>query len=134
MVQNALQPQQTHAVAPRAEPTQRVWFTPRVDILETDEELTLFVDLPGVRPEDADVRFENGELALHGRCGPRAHAGDFTRQEYEVGDFYRAFAIGEDIDADRIAAELKHGVLTVHLPKREAARPRKITVRAADQG
>jgi HSP20 family protein len=105
-----------------------VTFTPRVDIIETTEELLLFADVPGVKPEDVDVRFENGELILHGRCNPRGHAANFLLGEYEVGDFYRVFALSESIDAEKIGAELKQGVLTVHLPKAAAVKPRKITV------
>jgi len=104
-------------------------FTPRVDIIETPEELLLFADVPGVRSEDVDVRFENGELILHGRCNPRGPAANFIANEYEVGDFYRVFALSETIDAEKINAELKQGVLTVHLPKTAAVKPRKITVR-----
>lgn len=102
-------------------------FTPRVDIFEADKELVLYADLPGVKPEDLDLHFEKGELILRAPCPPRK-TGDFVRQEYGVGDFYRAFTVAEDIDADKIAAELKNGVLTVHLPKAEKAQPRKIQV------
>ena len=105
-----------------------VTFTPRVDIIETAEELLLFADVPGVKSEDVDVRFENGELILHGRCNPRGYASNFLLGEYEVGDFYRVFALSESIDAEKIGAELKQGVLTVHLPKAAAVKPRKITV------
>ncbi len=105
-----------------------VHFTPRVDIFETDSELTLFAEVPGVRPEDVDLHYEKGELVLHGRVKPR-HGPQPMLQEYEEGDFYRAFTIHESIDSSRIAAECKNGVLTVHLPKAEAARPRQITVR-----
>ena len=103
-------------------------FTPRVDIIETPEELLLFADVPGVRSEDVDVRFENGELILHGRCNPRGPGANFLLNEYEIGDFYRVFALSESIDAEKINAELKQGVLTVHLPKAAAVKPRKITV------
>jgi HSP20 family molecular chaperone IbpA len=106
------------------------YFTPRVDILETDTELTLFADLPGVRSEDVDLRYDNGELILHARVQPRAVGGTRLLSEYEVGDFYRAFSIHESIDSKQIAAECKNGVLTVHLPKVEAAQPRQISVRA----
>jgi HSP20 family protein len=99
-----------------------------VDIIETPEELLLFADLPGVRSGDVDVRFENGELILHGRCNPRGNPANFLLSEYEVGDFYRVFALSESIDAEKINAELKQGVLTVHLPKAAAVKPRKITV------
>jgi HSP20 family protein len=111
------------------EATRDVVYTPRVDILETAEELILFADLPGVKPEDADVRFENGELVLQGRCQPRHPEVGNLLQEYSVGDFYRVFAVSQDIDADKIAAELKNGVLTVHLPKAEAVKPKKIAVK-----
>jgi HSP20 family protein len=102
-------------------------FTPRVDIFEADNELVLFADLPGVKPEDLDLHFEKGELILRAACPPRT-TGGFARQEYGVGDFYRAFTVAEDVDADKIAAELKNGVLTVRLPKAEKAQPRKIQV------
>jgi HSP20 family protein len=105
-----------------------VTFTPRVDIIETAEELLLFADVPGVKPEDVDVRFENGELVLHGRCNPRCVDAGFLLGEYEVGDFYRVFTLNESIDAEKISAELKQGVLTMHLPKAAAVKPRKITV------
>jgi len=105
------------------------YFTPRVDIYETDKELILFADLPGVRPQDVDLRFERGELILQGRVQPRPIQGNFLLQEYQEGDFYRVFQVHESIDASRIEAEFKNGVLTVHLPKAEAARPRQVQVR-----
>jgi HSP20 family protein len=107
------------------------YFTPRVDIFETDKELTLYADVPGVRPDDVDLRYERGELILHGRVQPRHQARGYLLNEYEVGDFYRAFTIHESIDAGKISAECKNGVLTVHLPKAEAVRPRQISVKAS---
>jgi HSP20 family molecular chaperone IbpA len=111
------------------ESTRGVFFTPRVDIYETDSELTLYADVPGVGPGDVELRYENGELILHGRVKPRHPEEHFLLQEYEEGDFYRAFSIHESIDANRIEAECQNGVLIVHLPKVEQARPRQITVR-----
>ena len=121
----------------RAEQTQPerlrggVFFTPRVDIVETDNELTLYADLPGVKPADVDLRYENGELVLHGRCESRQLERGALLNEYEVGDFYRAFTVGESIDGSKISADFKNGVLTIHLPKMEKAKPRQITVRGA---
>ena len=106
-----------------------VHFTPRMDIIETDRELTLYAEVPGVRPEDVDLHYEKGELMLHARVRPRSAGKTLLLQEYEEGDFYRAFAIHESIDASKIEAECKNGVLIVHLPKAEAARPRQINVR-----
>jgi len=105
------------------------FFTPRVDIFETEQELTVYADVPGVRPEDLDLRYEQGELLLHARVQPRHPQSNFLLNEYEVGDFYRTFAIHESIDSGKIAAECKNGVLTIHLPKAEAVRPRRITVK-----
>lgn len=107
-----------------------VTYTPRCDIFETDDELVLCADLPGVEPGNADVRYENGELIIHARCTPRQEGVNYLGYEYGIGDYYRAFTIGEAIDADKIAAELRNGVLTVHLPKSEAVKPKKIPVKA----
>lgn len=104
-------------------------YTPRCDIYETEDELVLCADLPGVEAGDADVRFENGQLEIHARCTPRQNVA-YLASEYGTGDFYRAFSVGEAIDSNKIAAELKHGVLTVHLPKNEAVKPRRIKVKA----
>jgi HSP20 family protein len=112
------------------EATRGVQFVPRVDIFETEKELTLLADLPGVRPGDVDLHYEKGELTLTGKV-PLRQQGRLLLQEYETGDFYRTFTIHESIDASRIAAECKNGVLTVHLPKSEAVRPRQIEVRGA---
>ena len=117
-----------HTEVGRPEVTRGVWYTPRVDIRETEEELTLFADLPGAKSEDVDVRFENGELCLQARCPARQQGTSYLLSEYGVGDFYRAFSIDQDINPDKIAAELKNGVLTVHLLKSEAVKPRKIAI------
>lgn len=106
-------------------------YSPRFDIVETADELTLYGDLPGVKPEDLEVRFENQELVIHGKAAPRAEGQPrYWEREYGVGDFYRAFAISEGVDSSRIHAELKNGVLTLHLPKPEAIKPRRIQVNA----
>jgi len=107
-----------------------VTFTPRVDILETDKELILYADLPGVHSEDVELRFEKGQLVVSGHVKPRVGDKQFVLREYEEGDFYRAFAIHESIDATKIEASCKQGILTVHLPKVEAVKPRQITVKA----
>jgi HSP20 family molecular chaperone IbpA len=108
-----------------------VTFTPRVDIYETDKELVLVADMPGVRPENVDLRYEQGELIVYGKVEPRHGGRTNLLSEYQVGDFYRVFAIHESIDSTKITAEFKNGVLTVHLPKAEAVRPRQIKVAAS---
>jgi len=107
-----------------------IHFTPRVDIYETENELTLYAEMPGVRSEDVELNYEQGELMVRGRVRPRSQNKHLLLQEYDEGDFYRAFNIHESIDASRISAECKNGVLTVHLPKAEAVKPRRITVKS----
>lgn len=105
-------------------------YAPRVDILETADDLLLLADLPGVESPDLEIRYEDKTLVIHGKAQTRQEGVDFLAREYGVGDFERTFAIGEAVDAGKISAELKNGVLTVHLPKTEAVKPRRIQVAA----
>lgn len=115
---------------PVVERTQRrVVYTPQVDILELPEELVLQLDVPGVKAEGVEVHFERGELAVRGKRQGGVRPGRGLVEEFEPGDYYRAFLISQDVAADRITAELKHGVLTVRLPRHEAAKPRKVEVK-----
>ncbi|MHB8897460.1 MAG: Hsp20/alpha crystallin family protein [Thermoguttaceae bacterium] len=104
-------------------------YTPRFDIAETQDELTLYGDLPGVEPNDLDIRFENDRLVIHGKVESCHKEQQFLYGEYGVGDYYREFQIFEGIDGEKISADLKNGVLTVHLPKSEAVKPRRIEVK-----
>ena len=106
-------------------------FVPRIDIVEFEQELVLYADLPGVTPADLDIRYEDGELTLTGKVAARRYGSEARRSEYETGNFHRSFHIGETIDASRISADLKQGVLTLHLPKVERIRPRRIDIRVA---
>jgi len=127
---NALAHKESKEVATPETTWGGTYYAPRVDILETDDELTFYCDLPGVRPEDLDLRFEKDELVIHGKVRPRYPEGKFWLEEYGTGDFYRAFTIYEEVDPDRISAELKRGVLVIHLPKREEVKPKRIAIRA----
>ena len=113
----------------RPEATRGVQFMPRVDIYETDTELLLCADVPGVRAEDVDLRFERGELILQGRVQRPERPGQALLTEYQEGDFFRVFQIHESIDTTRITAECKNGVLTVHMPKVEEVKPRQVKVK-----
>jgi HSP20 family protein len=106
-------------------------FEPRVDILENEAEYILTADMPGVDPKDIDVRLDQGTLMIHGKVAARQPEGTaYLIREYGVGDYRRTFDVGEGIDPERISAEYSDGVLVLHLPKVEAARPRKISVTA----
>ena len=104
-------------------------YNPRFDIWENDDEMILYGDLPGVMPEDLDVRFENPVLTIHGKVSPRHNDIKFLHGEYGIGDFHRTFTVSEAMATERISAELKNGVLTVHLPKSEKVKPRRIEVK-----
>jgi HSP20 family protein len=114
----------------KADHTRGVVFEPRVDIVEVDGNILLHVDLPGVKSEDVDVRFENRELQIRGKVTPAATKPHCLLIEYGVGDYYRSFSVTDDIDAEKISADLIDGVLTVHLPKAEALKQRRIKVNA----
>lgn len=105
-------------------------YVPRVDIWEQDDKLVLLVDMPGVNKDGLDIQFEDRTLTIHGKVDNRHQEASFIGGEYGIGDFYRTFTIGESIEPSGIEAELKQGVLTLHLPKSEAARPRRIKVQA----
>src|SRR5438094_7880729 len=75
---------------------------PRVDILETEQEILLLADMPGVKPTDVDVRFENGELTIHGRRTATQPGKRRVLWEYEPAHYHRAFRLTEDLAADRI--------------------------------
>lgn len=107
-----------------------IYYTPRVDIYETADEVVLLCDLPGVKPQDLNVRFAKGELGLHGKVQPRPAPAEYLEEEYAVGDFYRSFAISPEINADKISADFRDGVLTVRLPKQERVKPKRIAVQA----
>ena len=107
-------------------------YVPNVDIVEQENELLLLADMPGVKPDDLDIRYERGELTILGKVQPRQQPEqtNYMLREYGVGDFHRVFQVGESIDPSKIEAEVKNGVLTLHLPKTEQAVPRKIAVKA----
>ena len=111
--------------------SERPW-SPAVDIYETENELVLKADLPDVDPSDVDVRVENQTLTI---AGNRKFAKDetnkgFHRIERSYGSFARSFAVPQSFDTENVAAAYKNGVLTVSLPKKEAAKPRQIKIQA----
>jgi len=124
--------ERAHTNGPVTEPapeTRGVTVTPQVDILEREDELVLHADLPGVAPGDVDVRFENGELTVHGKRSPLNAGKPREGAEPEVTNYFRSFRVSEQIAADKIEAGLRNGVLTLRLPKVEAVKPRRIAVK-----
>ncbi|MEZ6136734.1 MAG: Hsp20/alpha crystallin family protein [Pirellulaceae bacterium] len=89
-------------------------YTPRFDLWEGDEEFVLYGDMPGVSPDSLDIRFEEGRLTIHGRVELPSDR-KYTSAEYGIGDFYREFLVGESVNPEEITAEMKDGVVTIHL-------------------
>jgi len=111
--------------------TNRPW-TPAVDIYETENDLVVKADLPDVDLKDIDVRVENQTLTLAGeRKFEKQDAAGYHRIERSYGNFTRSFAVPNSFDTEKIAASFKNGVLSVSLPKKEAAKPRQIKIEAS---
>ena len=108
-------------------------WAPAVDIQETDTEYVVKADLPDVKKEDVKVEFNDGVLTVEGeRKQEREGKGKkFHKIERECGKFVRRFALPTEIDASKLTAEFKEGVLNVHLPKSPDAKPKAITVKVA---
>lgn len=107
------------------------FYRPNVDIAEGADELVVYADMPGARSQEIDIDFKDGLLTIHGKvAGRQAEGTNYVLNEYGLGDFHRTFQVSEQIDAGRIHASFKDGVLTLHLPKLERIKPRKIAVQA----
>ncbi len=107
-----------------------VIFTPNVDIFETDNEITLLADMPGVTPDHLTIDLRDNTLTLEGDIAPvDTGKEEQIYAEYATGRYYRQFTLSEVIDQNKIDAELKDGVLRLALPKVAKATPRKITVK-----
>ncbi len=106
-------------------------FTPQVDIFETEKTLVLLADMPGVRAADLNIDLRDDTLTLTGDVKPFEGSDENDILiEYEVGKYYRQFALSEIIDQEKIDAQIQDGVLRLTLPKIEKATPRKITVQS----
>ncbi|MDX2179112.1 MAG: Hsp20/alpha crystallin family protein [Bryobacteraceae bacterium] len=109
--------------------TNRPW-APAVDILETENEIVLHADLPGVAQSDIDIRVENGNLTLKGerKFNKVENGKGYHRVERGYGSFARVFTLPDTVEADKVKAGYTNGVLTVTLPKKEVAKPRTVKV------
>jgi HSP20 family molecular chaperone IbpA len=105
-------------------------FTPAVDIFETDQEITVLADMPGVKAKDLAIDLRENTLTLSGDVeSPEGANEEEVLREYRTGNYYRQFTLSEGIDQSKIEAALKDGVLRLRLPKVEAAVPRTIPVK-----
>ncbi|MBW6510709.1 MAG: Hsp20/alpha crystallin family protein [Desulfuromonadaceae bacterium] len=109
------------------EETRDFFIRPAVDIFESDEGLTLMADLPGVTKENLQIDIDRGLLTVQAK-GKSHVLGEPVRREFLHGSYYRQFQLPDEIDSEKIAADVKDGVLTLLLPKAEAAKPRRIEI------
>jgi len=122
-------PANTEKSAPDTREDTRV-LTPPVDIFETENGLVVVADLPGVEKDQIDVNVEKNVLTLKAKPKQELTEG-LARQEYQLLPFYRQFQLSDAVDQAKISAEMKYGVLTIHLPKVAEQQPRKIAVNVA---
>ncbi len=130
MAEQELQVQPKREVDRRQESTipARV-FVPAADIYETDQALTVILEMPGVPKDSVEVGIENDVLTVTGRIDFDQYEGlQPLYTEYNIGHYNRSFELSSKIDQTAIRAELKDGVLTLILPKAEQAKPRRISV------
>lgn len=104
-------------------------FSPAVDIYESEQELTLLADMPGVEPDAVDIDLKDGVLTISAEVGEEVNESEHERvTEFEYGRYFRRFTLSDLIDQAKIEANMKSGVLELHLPKVDKAQPRKINI------
>jgi len=114
------------------EPTKAgVYYSPTVDIFESDEAITLLADLPGVDKDKLDINVEDRQLTITGLVTEPEERLHTVYTEYGIGGYTRSFKLGDTIDQAKINASLKDGVLTLVLPKADRLKPRKIEITAS---
>ena len=116
--------------SPAEQTTPGLVFTPAVDIFETEKEITLLADMPGVKADDLTIDLRDNTLTLSADVAADNNEEEEILLEYETGRYYRQFTLGELINQENINAALKDGVLRLRLPKVEKAAPKKIVVKS----
>ena len=115
------------------EPLSTTTYVPSVDIFETDNEVVVKAEMPGMNANDIDVRLENNVLTLKGErhFEKDAKEENYHRIEREYGTFTRSFALPRTVNGDKVSAEYRDGILKIVLPKKEETKPKAIKVAAA---
>ncbi len=104
------------------------YIAPPVDIYETNDALVVVADLPGVKKDEVDIRVEENILTIKGKAD-YARPASILLGEFDLQGYYRQFQLSDEVDQDKISAESKNGVLTIHLPKAEKSKPKQIEVK-----
>ena len=105
-------------------------FIPTTDIFETDAALSVVVEMPGVEKANVDIAVKDGVLTIDGRIDFQRYAGtEPVYTEYNIGHFHRSFSLSNKVNASKIRAEMRDGLLTLTIPKAEEAAAQRIEVR-----
>jgi len=106
-----------------------VW-NPRCDILETDNEFIVNIDLPGVKKEDVTVNYQDNQLSVSGerKLIEGREKKDYLRKERVYGNIHRVFTLHQGVDASKITANFKDGILTINVPKSEESKPKQVKI------
>ena len=99
-----------------------VTYVPAVDITEGEAGYTIFADVPGANKDRVSVTFEDGVVTLKAQSAAEAVSSDLIRREFRFANYERAFRVSDDVDADKISAEIANGVLQVTLPRKASAK------------
>lgn len=127
---------ETTAISPAREtvpaPRREITLIPPVDVFEDENGLTLYADLPGVAPDQVDVSVDRNTLTIEGKAAIETPEGmEALYAEVRSPHYRRSFTLSSELEAEKIEAKLKDGVLQLYVPKRESAKPRKIQVKVA---
>jgi HSP20 family protein len=107
-------------------------FMPNADVFETEDDLTVVLEMPGVDRENINITVENGLLTVEGRINFGKYDGlQPLYSEYNVGPYRRSFRLSSRVNQEKISAEMRDGVITLVLPKAEESKPRRIEVRTS---
>jgi HSP20 family protein len=129
-LQNHLNRLFNESVERNSDETSLTTWAPAVDIHETEHELVVKADIPGVKPEELDIRVENNILTIRGerKFEKQVNESNYLRIERSYGTFARSFSLANTVNTAAIKAEYKNGVLTLSVPKRDEAKPKQIKV------
>lgn len=103
------------------------YISPVVDVYETEDELVMLLDMPGVSQEETKVNIDKGVITITGSA-KIPHGGDFRHLEFKPNHYKRSFELSPEINQEKIQADYKQGVLTIHMPKLEKPKSREVTV------
>lgn len=131
MTNTALQKKKSTPVAENTK-SAKPMIRPYVDILERENEYQIIADMPGTCESNIDINFNRGELTVHAAVNPSCACKESCTvkyQDFTHQDYFRMFHVGDHIQSDKISADYELGVLTIHLPKKDAVKPQKISVK-----